>query len=437
MLDSVIRRFGFWMVDFVKGGNIRKAYKDIKKIMNLPYEDMRKIQVRYEMNLINHAKETTAYYANTLAGISKLEDCPVIDKNILKENYEAFQSYKYKNEKKHYMSTSGSTGTPFTIIQDMRKRSRVLAELIYFNEKVNNNIGDKFIFFRVWTVNNRESKLKFWMKNEIPIDILHFTDENFEKIRKVLKTKKNVKVLLGYVSTFEYLANYLEKQGDTRTDFNIKTIITGSEIQTQETRRRLEELFGCNVVSRYANEENGVIAHQCISSEEFHVNSANYRVEILKLDSNEAADYGELGRVVVTDLFNYAFPLIRYDTGDLAIKNKKSECGWGSEIISNVQGRRVDLIYDTKGNALSPHTWSVYMWNFNKLKQYQFIQEEEKKYVLKVNGAEKYYSDSTLINYLKEILGNDAQIIIEHVNDIPHLNSGKFKKTVCNWHPDN
>ena len=192
MLDSVIRRFGFWMADFVKGGNIRKAYKDIKKIMNLPYEDMRKIQVRYEMNLINHAKETTAYYANTLAGISKLEDCPVIDKNILKENYEAFQSYKYKNEKKHYMSTSGSTGTPFTIIQDMRKRSRVLAELIYFNEKVNNNIGDKFIFFRVWTVNNRESKLKFWMKNEIPIDILHFTDENFEKIRKVLKTKKNV-----------------------------------------------------------------------------------------------------------------------------------------------------------------------------------------------------------------------------------------------------
>ena len=74
---------------------------------------------------------------------------------------------------------------------------------------------------------------------------------------------------------------------------------------------------------------------------------------------------------------------------------------------------------------------------FFKLKQYQFIQEEEKKYVLKVNGAEKYYSDSTLINYLKEILGNDAQIIIEHVNDIPHLNSGKFKKTVCNWHPDN
>lgn len=47
MLDSVIRRFGFWMADFVKGGNIRKAYKDIKKIMNLPYEDMRKIQVRY------------------------------------------------------------------------------------------------------------------------------------------------------------------------------------------------------------------------------------------------------------------------------------------------------------------------------------------------------------------------------------------------------
>lgn len=76
------------------------------------------------------------------------------------------------------------------------------------------------------------------------------------------------------------------------------------------------------------------------------------------------------------------------------------------------------------------------MWKYDKLKQYQFIQEDEKKYLLKVNGAKGIYADEEMISYLRSVLGDDAEVKIEHVNGIPALSSGKFKKTVCLYHPE-
>ncbi len=133
----------------------------------------------------------------------------------------------------------------------------------------------------------------------------------------------------------------------------------------------------------------------------------------------------------MTDLYNFAVPLIRYDTGDIAIKESEKD-GW-TTALKTIQGRKVDVIYDTKGSRLTPHTWSVYMWKFNKLKQYQFIQNDAREYTLRVNGAKGVYKDEDLVSHLKSVLGNDADITIEHVEGIPALASGKFKKTVCNY----
>ena len=76
------------------------------------------------------------------------------------------------------------------------------------------------------------------------------------------------------------------------------------------------------------------------------------------------------------------------------------------------------------------------MWKYEKLKQYQFIQEGQKEYVLKLNGAEGIYEDEEIRSYLKTVLGEDAEIRIEHVDGIPVLSSGKFKKTVCHYRPE-
>ena len=226
----------------------------------------------------------------------------------------------------------------------------------------------------------------------------------------------------------------MSSKNDTPQMYHTKTLFTSSEVLSLEMKQQIIDIMGCQILDRYSNEENGFLAQTGNNSDVFEVNVASFFIEILKLNSDEPAEIGELGRIVVTDLFGYAVPLIRYDTGDLAIKAEEKE-GWTTK-LKTIQGRQVDVIYDTSGSRLTAHTWSVYMWKFDKLKQYQFIQNTAKSYTLKVNGAEGIYTDEEFITHLKSILGADADIVIEHVDGIPALSSGKFKKTICNYKPE-
>ena len=271
------------------------------------------------------------------------------------------------------------------------------------------------------------------MQNLLPIDILHLDNSNLEQIRNRLKKRPYINCCLAYASTYEYLTQYVQACQDTADMFHVKTFISGSEVLSLEMKHKIKDTFGCNVIDRYSNEENGFLAQTEDVSDIFNVNTTGFKIEVLKQDSDEPVSLGEIGRIVVTDLYSFAVPLIRYDTGDLAIKYAEKD-GW-TTALKAIQGRQVDVIYDTVGSALTPHTWSVYMWKFDKLKQYQFIQEGAKEYILKVNGAKGNYSDDELIKHLKSVLGQDADIRVEHVEGIPALASGKFKKTVCNYHP--
>lgn len=426
MFGSWVRRTGFWMLDILSGGIVHKHYKDIiSKMSNNSNVGQRQQLIK----LLEHAKYTVPFYKELDA--QKIEDLPIVTKGEYKGQFNSFQSEFYLCKPLHYMSTSGSTGTPFTVNQDMNKRKRTLADIIYFNNICGQKLGDRYIFFRVWTDKNRKSKWERFQQNLIPIDILHLDDVNLEKIRQLLKREKSINSALAYASTYEHLVNYLVTHNDKPDMFHIKLLVSGSEVLDMQVKRRIKDTIGCNIVDRYSNQENGIIAQTADFSDEFIVNTASYYVELLKLDSDENVKPGEIGRIVVTDLYNFAMPIIRYDTGDLAIK-----CGTGYGWVSKfkaVQGRMVDTIYDTKGNKLTAHTWSVYMWKFDKLKQYQFIQNDAKKYVLKVSGAEGIYSKEEFDETLRNILGADAEIDIQFVNTIPVLASGKFKKTVCNY----
>lgn len=432
MVDFNIRKPVFWVNDAFNGGEIRRHYMDIKQKMESESAEVSTIQLE---KLLEHAKTTTEFYSelNKKKPLIHFEDFPIVTKLHFKETPDKFISSLYSNKRLHKMSTSGSTGTPLTVVQDISKRRRNLADIIYFNEICGQIIGQKYIFCKVWTSENGKSKLEQFKQNLIPVDILSLDEPNLEKIRQILKKDKTINSMLAYASTYEQLVNYLANHNDTPDMFNIKVAITGAAVLDMTYKKRLKEIMGCRVIDRYSNQENGIIAQTNDLSEEFIVNTASYYVELLKIDSDEEVEVGEVGRIVVTDLYNFAMPIIRYDTGDLGIKTEKSYNGIRK--ITSIQGRQVDIIYDTKGAKLTSHTWSVYMRRFNKLKQYQFIQEDRNKYVLKVNGAEGIYTKEEFLGFVKGIIGEDANVDIQFVDSIPVLQSGKYKHTICNYNP--
>jgi phenylacetate-CoA ligase len=213
----------------------------------------------------------------------------------------------------------------------------------------------------------------------------------------------------------------------------VKSIIAISETLNDNTRESLEKYFGVPAVSRYSNLENGIIAQQIPGQNgRYLVNGASYHVEILKMDSDEPAEEGEPGRIVVTDLFNYAMPMIRYDTGDIGSMVHDENFPW-RKYLTHVEGRRLDLLYDTDGNLVSSYIVYKNMWQYTEIEQYQLIQEDKKRYTIKINCREPFTREQQLIGEFKSYLGQDADFRIEYVTEIPLLSSGKRKKIVNNY----
>ena len=135
---------------------------------------------------------------------------------------------------------------------------------------------------------------------------------------------------------------------------------------------------------------------------------------------------------MVTDLFNYAMPIIRYDTGDIA------KCCFNSEGImefERIEGRKMDIIYDSKGEVISSYVVYTKVFKYyHLLKQYQFIQHGKKEYEVKLNlqGTVFDYEDELITN-IKSDFGDDANVKITYVNEIPPLSSGKRRKVINNY----
>ena len=210
-------------------------------------------------------------------------------------------------------------------------------------------------------------------------------------------------------------------------------IIPISESMAPSLRKNLQAQFHCPVRAWYSNEENGIMGIQDAVEEGYHIDTESYYYEILKMDSDEPAKPGELGRIVITDLYNYAFPILRYDNGDTAVARKRVKNGRYKLYLSELYGRRSDLIYDCDGKALTPYIITNNMWDVKGVKQFRFIQEDAARYTLWLNGDRDEMDVDDIVGRIRPYLGERAQLTVEYVDEIPVLASGKRKYIENRW----
>ena len=428
-LGGRIRRNLYWANDFFHGSPVRSQYIDMDNILTDKERGEEKTGI-YLKKLLAHAAENTDFYKGR--SVSGLSDYPVMNKLLLTENKEACTS-KCFAKNNYYQRTSGSTGAPFVVVQDIRKRNRVIAELKLFGKRCGYESHEKMAQMRMWH-KNRKSFLESFMQNILCVDIASMTDTEMDSLRKLLIEKK-VSAVLAYATTLKVFAKWLQDNISDKDLFRLKTIISGSEALDDETRASLERILGCNVVERYSNQENGILGQQMPGDKKYYLNYGSYVFEMLKLENDEAAALGDHGRIVITDLFNYAFPMIRYDTGDVGVMMGGNDESGGWPVLGELYGRRIDMIYDTFQKPVYPHLIARNMGQCNNIRQSQFIQTGIKEYVFRVNGCPDDDKLTLSLNKQKDILGYDALIRVEYTDEIPVLATGK-RKTVAQEAPE-
>lgn len=433
-LLEIARGSAFWLMDSLKGGKVKSALRTLQNCEDGGWseEQIKSYQEKQIHNLLDHAKKTVPFYStqNNLV----LENWPVVNKSILRRNGSSALSSKYKKEDLIAMSTSGSTGTPFTCWQDANKKKHVNAETLYYNGKIGFSIGRRIIYLRSVVSEVQKSKLQQFTQNIYLLDCNDLSDAAIkDKLKFIVEYSKDCgAMVMGYASTLNAFQKYFEKFGfDDVLESQVYGVVSGSEMLYDSTRASMEKAFRCKCVSRYANEENGFLGQDNECNNVFLMNRANYYIEVLKLDNNEPAAENEVGRIVVTDLFNYAMPMIRYDTGDIGAFIRVEEKGNTRWAIGSFGGRIVDQVTDYDGNLVSPHAITNLMWKYQNVIQFQFIQNDRGRYKLVLNvDTQEDVDEKTLIQDYKAIFGGESTFEIVYTHDIPVLASGKRRYIV-------
>ena len=434
-MRALLLRSYFWISDFFKGSPIRKSYNEISLIQSLPAAKGLRYRVNSLNQLLEYVWDNTEYYKR-FKGKYDLVSYPVLNKMDLISNY---NSIKVEIDKipgqignVFVQRTSGSTGVPFAIPQDTNKRNRRIAEIKFFGNQLGFKSHEKLIQLRSWNQWQKKNSKQIFKENIVPFDISKMGENELKNLCELINKEKAVS-LRGYASTFGNIALLAHKYNYSFP--SLKIVVSTSEALEDDVRESVKKYMGCEIASQYANEECGILAQERVPTvsrdNKMYFNWSGYWIEILKLDRDEPVEYGEIGRIVVTDLYNYAFPLIRYDTGDTCVLADPDEYSNGYPVISKLYGRRFDLTYSTKGTPIYPLAYGRILKNFSNIISWQFIQVSKDEYelLLKVRYNDKD-GEVKILKYLKEIVGNDAVIKIIYVDDIPTLKSGKRKPVV-------
>ena len=169
----------------------------------------------------------------------------------MRENMDSFRSVAPLKLGK-IRHTSGSTGIPFEILQDVRKAKRIQAEVIYYREITGDVLGTKYINLISPSRIDKASKLSDFKQNVVAFDVTKMDSTTLEKLHSVLLRNRDIYYMMGFASALERIADYFLEKGYQNQKFPLKAIVSSSEILTPTTFEKLRSVFKCPIFDRYS-----------------------------------------------------------------------------------------------------------------------------------------------------------------------------------------
>lgn len=211
----------------------------------------------------------------------------------------------------------------------------------------------------------------------------------------------------------------------------IPTVITTAETLTDDMRLVISQTFGSKVFNQYAMTEPSCFWSDC----EFgvlHVHSEYGVSEIIGDDGQEVAP-GERGEVVVTSLINDVMPLIRYRTGDFAVKGISEECKCGRTLprVERIDGRSEQVIFTSERGFVG--RLDPVFKGLEGLIEAQIVQETLTDICVRAVVDDRVWTkqlENQLVVNLKDKLGSGQSIRIEECDSIERSGNGKFLPVV-------
>ena len=384
--------------------------------------------------MLAHARRHCRYYQERLpeSAATPWAEIPLLTRGDVQSHFEALlaEAVSAAHGKTFDITTGGSTGEPVTV------RRTQLTQLFWETATLRDhlwhrrNLSGTMAIVRHFDRLVETSRLGRWGNGifrsgpawHLPISTE--IDRQLDWLQTV-----NPDILLTYPPNLSALMVRMTQQkiGLPR----LREVRTISGTVSEDLRQRCQAILGLPLIDLYSAQEVGVIGIQCPESGLLHLQSENLLVEILDAQGRPCQE-GKTGQVVVTDLHNFAMPLIRYALRDWAEVGPICPCGRGLPTLRTVKGRNRNMAYSPDGQPY----WPVLGLNrfrqiIPSLRQYQLVQTGLDAITVKLvcdppPAAEQLQGlQATLI----EALGYPYRLEWKiHAKELPLTASGKFEE---------
>ncbi|OWK43216.1 phenylacetate--CoA ligase family protein [Fimbriiglobus ruber] len=444
MLDTLNRHVVQPLVAMRRRSRHLEFLRHLERTQFDPPEVVKARQLRMLRRTLQHAFDTVPYYHRTWAAagvhpadIGSLDDLrhfPVVSKADIRERGTEMVSRAYNPAKLRVKRTSGSTGVPLTIRLDERGAQWKYACTLRADEWSGWRRGQRVA--KVWgNPEYRHFGLRGRVTNHLVdravyLDTCHLTEARIsEFVAEVRRHRPGL--IFGHAHSLYLLACQLKKSGvrDIRPNGIISTAMPLYDWQ----RTVIEDVFGAPATNRYGCEEVSLIACECEQHRGMHVAAESVYTEVLPATApaSKDADGSVAGKLVVTDLSNFAMPLIRYQIGDVVTASTRPcACGRGLPLLERVEGRDADYVVTPSGGLVSGISLTE---NFALLitgaAQVQIVQETVTYLRIRM-VKDQTFSDTSLKQIeklVRDTFGPAMRYDMEFVDLIPQEPSGKYR----------
>jgi len=391
--------------------------------------ELRAYQERSVHSLLEFARRHVPYYQERACG-DNLEDWPLLGKAEVRAAGRALLAERRRGPLVSG-STSGTTGTPLQLWQDLAAINRENAFIWRQLEWAGLKPGGRRAWLRsdmIAPVEQREPP--YWRlnraENMLMLSSFHLSEAAASAYLEALAGFDPV-VIQAYPSSIGFLASWMLASGMRYRGAALCGIVTSSETLSAEQRRDISVAFGCAVFDWYGLNERVAAIGTCEHGR-YHLMSDYSHVELLPAGDGSY-------ELVGTGFNNLAMPLIRYRTGDFvrpAPRGAHCVCGRAFPLIEAIDGRVDEAI--KLPNARVVGRLTHVFEGLDGILEAQIVQDRlDALSILIVPCAG--YGDRTaeqLLAKLRFRLGGDVALEIRQLSSIPRSANGKFKGVLCN-----
>jgi phenylacetate-CoA ligase len=420
-----------------QGYDLKKARKLLAQV-NQWNEHQRQEQCD---EILKHHFKTNAFYNTHVADKSVAwQDLPVLTKSDLQQPLHQRLSKGFTTRNIHKGATSGSSGHPFTYAKD--KFCHAMTWAVFDDAYTAHGIDlDQSLEARFYGIpasglGRLKEVAKDFVGNRHRFPIFDMSDAVLENYLSRFR-KNTYDYINGYTSSIVLFANYCKRQNVVLKEVcpSLKLCIVTSEMLFEDDHKLLEEVLGVPIINEYGSSETGLIAIQDPSLD-FKLNISTLYVEVVD-DENKPVPDGNLGKILITDLFNKAHPFIRYEIGDVGsistINHKR--------ILDQLQGRTSDIARLPNGKVIPGLTFyyvtKTVIKKSSTVTEFIIIQKEPLLFIIEyVAGKPITSSEKTKVKMAMATYADASiNVLFEHKEQLDRSKRGKLKQFISQVEP--